>query len=142
MSDKRLEKRTLKYVFTASEIHYLSLQLAGKNKEKMAIEEEKSSISAQYGAKVKEVTATINKLSNQVTDGYELREVDGEIEYHKPAQGKKTFTRKDNGEKIIEKMEDWEWNLFNQPEEEEEIDDDLETVEEGAGATDSPKKTR
>lgn len=119
MSETRSEKRTLKYIFTASEIHDHSIQLANKTKEKVAIEEEKKSVSSQYKARVDEVTATCNKLSNQVADGYEFREVDVDIQYHKPSQGMKTVVRKDNGQKTTEKMEDFEWTLFNQPDDEE-----------------------
>lgn len=113
-------KRQLRYDFTASEIHDLSVQLANKTKELNAITEEKKSINSQYTAKVNEVKASCNKLSNQVSDGYELREIDCEVEYHKPEQGKKTFIRKDtNTVAAVEAMTDYDWNLFNQPEEEE-----------------------
>lgn len=63
-------------------------------------------------------TAQCNKLSNQVSDGFEYRDVDCDIEYHKPSQGRKKITRKDSGISWDEKMHDWEWNLFNQPDEE------------------------
>jgi hypothetical protein len=53
-----------------------------------------------------------------VASGYEIREVECEVKYHKPEQGKKTIIRKDNNSKIIEKMTSEEWNLFNQEQEE------------------------
>jgi hypothetical protein len=115
MSEKiKTEKRTLRYDFTAVETHDLSLSLANKTKEKVALEEEKKSVMSQYKAKLDEVTAHCNKLSNQVSDGFEYREVDCEIEYHSPENGKKTVTRLDTKNATVEKMETWEYNLFNQ----------------------------
>jgi len=112
------EKRSLRYDFTAVEIHDLSLQLATKTKELNALTEEKKTVVSQYSARLNEIKATTNKLSNQVSDGYEIREVDCAIEYHKPKQGMKTLTRSDNNKKIEEKMLAWEYNLFNQADEE------------------------
>jgi hypothetical protein len=108
------EKRPLKYDFTAVEVHDLSIQLAQKTKELQAVEEEKKAITSQFAARINEIKATTNKLSNQVADGYEYREVECDVEYHKPAQGRKTLTRRDTGLKFDEKMTEWEWNLFNQ----------------------------
>jgi len=110
----KTEKKFLCYDFTALEIYELSLNLANKTKELSSIKEEKKAISSQYTAKENEARATCNKLSNQVSDGHEIREIECAIDYHKPAQGFKTLTRKDNGQKFEEKMADWEWNLFNQ----------------------------
>lgn len=123
MSDELLpktERRNLRYDFTAKETHDLSLELASATKKLAAIEEEKSSVTSQYGAKIKEAKATCNKLSNLVADGYEIREVECEVIFHQPQQGKKTIIRKDSGKvTAIEAMTDWEWNLFNQPPDEE-----------------------
>ncbi len=122
----KTERRALRYDFNAKETHDLSMQLANETKKLNAIEEEKSSIASQYGAKVKESKATCNKLSNMVADGYEIRDIECEVEYHKPQQGKKTIIRKDtNKVTAVEAMTDWEWNLFNQPQ-----DEDQEPVNE------------
>lgn len=111
--------RSLRYDFTAVEIHDYSLQLANKTKELSAIEEERKSVTSNFAAKINEAKATCNKLSNFISNGYEYRDIECIVEYHKPEQGKKTLTRKDTKEKIIEKMEQYEWNLFNQVTEEE-----------------------
>jgi phosphopantetheinyl transferase (holo-ACP synthase) len=114
-----LANRSLRYDFTAVEIHDYSLQLANKTKELSAIEEERKSVTSNFAAKINEAKATCNKLSNFISNGYEYRDIECTVEYHKPEQGKKTLTRKDNKEKIVEKMEQYEWNLFNQVTEEE-----------------------
>lgn len=124
MSDliPKIEKKQLRYDFTAVEIHDLSLRLAHETKKLTAVEEEKKTIQSQYKAKVDEVKASTNTLSNLVSDGWEMREVECEVEFHKPRQGMKSLTRKDTGEVIEEKMTEWEWNLFNQVDDKETSD--------------------
>lgn len=112
-------RRSLRYDFTAVEIHDLSLELAKKTKELAAVADEKKSVVSQFAARLNEIKATTNKLSNQVADGWEYREIECEVEYHKPQQGKKTIIRKDSNKvAMIETMTDYDWNLFNQPDEE------------------------
>ncbi len=113
------EKRHLRYDFTASEIHDMSVQLANKTKEHGSISEEKKSVNSQYTARLNNVKATCNRLSNQISDGFEFREYDCEVKFHEPSQGKKTIIRKDTDKIVaVENMTDADWNLFNQPEEE------------------------
>lgn len=113
-------KRSLRYDFTAVEIHDLSLELAKKTKELSALTEEKKTVVSQYGARLNEVKATTNKLSNQVADGFEFRDIECVIEYHKPQQGKKTIIRKDtNKVAMIETMSEYDYNLFTQAQDEE-----------------------
>lgn len=111
------EKRQLRYDFTAVEIHDLSIELANKTKELSSITEEKKSINSQFTARINEVKASTNKLSNQVSDGFEYREIDCEIQFNQPTQGKKTYIRRDSNTVVaVEAMTDYDWNLFNQPE--------------------------
>lgn len=112
-------KRSLRYDFTAIEIHDLSLELAKKTKELSALTEEKKTVTSQYSARLNEVKATTNKLSNQVSDGWEFRDIECEVIYNKPQHGKKTIIRKDTDKiAMIETMTDYDHNLFNQGEEE------------------------
>lgn len=126
MSDlaTKTETRSLRYDFNPEEIHKLSIELANKNKEKTLVEEEKASVTKQYGSRISEISATINKLANKVSDGFELRDVEVEIRYNKPEAGQKTIIRKDNNSETIEKMEPFEFNLFNQPKTEKDPDED------------------
>lgn len=108
-------KRSLRYDFTAVEIHDLSLELAKKTKELQSLTEEKKTVTSQYSARLNEVKATTNKLSNQVADGWEYREIDCEVVYHKPQHGKKTIIRKDTDKvAMIETMSEYDHNLFTQ----------------------------
>jgi predicted NodU family carbamoyl transferase len=138
----KTEKRSLRCDLTAKEIHDHSLQLAEKNKSIVAIEEEKKSVMSQYKARIDETKATINKLSNIVTDGFEMRDVECEITYHKPQQGKKTIVRKDLDKvHAVETMEEWEFNLFNQPDDQE-TSDLLEAEREKLSGNSNGKKGR
>jgi len=115
----KTEKRSLRYDFTQKEVHDHSISLAMKNKEVVAIEDEKKSVTSQYAARINEARAQINKLSSFVTDGFEYRDIECEVQYHKPQQGKKTIIRIDQNKiTAIENMSDYEFNLFNQPEDE------------------------
>jgi hypothetical protein len=119
----KTEKRSLRYDFTITEIQKHAMSLAMKNKELVSIEEEKKAVTSQFSAKVNETKATINKLSGYVSDGFEFRDVECEIQYHKPSQGKKTIIRLDtNKTTAVESMSDYEFNLFNQPEDNETSD--------------------
>lgn len=137
MSDflPKTERRSIRYDFSAVETHDLSLTLASKTKELQAVKEEKKTVVSQYGTKEKEIQGILNRLSNQVADGWEFRDTLLNIEYHKPEQGKKTLTNPDNGKFLVEKMSDYEWNLFNQPK-----DDDLTGEGEGGKVVPLGKK--
>lgn len=116
------EKRTLRYDFTAVEVHELSMDLAGKTKEIVTLKKQKTSAVSQYTAKINEAEATCNSLSNKVADGFEHREVECEVIFNQPANGKKTIIRKDSNTLVgVEAMTTQDWdkineenNLFNQ----------------------------
>ncbi|HRE52261.1 MAG TPA: hypothetical protein PK339_12615 [Flavitalea sp.] len=127
MSKIVIEKRSLRYDFSAVELHDLSLQLAKKNKEVVSLEEEKKAVTSQLAAKIKEADATVNILSEKVASGFEYREIECDVIFHKPQQGKKTIVRRDTNKKTaVESMTDYEWDLFNQPDENDTEDEDAE----------------
>lgn len=132
---QQTEKRTLRYDFTAVEAHDHGVELAKATQELREIEEEKKSISSSYKAKIDEKKARTNVLSQMVTNGWEMRDIECRIEYNQPQEGKKTIYRADNGRRVgVEAMTDYEWNLFNQPkgdpkEEEESFPDDTEDAD-------------
>jgi hypothetical protein len=109
------EKRTLRYDFTAVEVHDLSMALAGKNKEIVTLKKQKSSVVSQYTAKINEAEANCNDLSNKVSDGYEHRDVDCEVIFNQPENGKKTIIRKDSNTLVgVEAMTQQDWNKINE----------------------------
>src|SRR5687767_4543374 len=106
--------KSFRYDFRDSEIHDLSIELANKTKELKQVTEEKKASNGTYTVKINGIKKDCDLLSNQVSDGFEYREIECEVEYHKPAQGQKTLTRKDTGEVLTESMDEEDWNLFNQ----------------------------
>lgn len=109
------EKRTLRYDFTAVEIHDLSMDLAGKTKEIVTLKKQKTSAVSQYTAKINEAEATCNSLSNKVADGFEHREIECEVIFNQPANGKKTIIRKDSNTLVgVEAMTTTDWNIINE----------------------------
>lgn len=111
----RTEKRTLRYDFTAIEVHDLSLQLANKNKEVKSLIQKKKAVTSQCTAEINAAESACAVLSNQVADGYEHREVDCEVIFNQPANGKKTIIRKDSNTIVaIEAMTTADWNIINE----------------------------
>jgi hypothetical protein len=109
------EKRTLRYDFTAVEVHDLSQALASKNKEIKILKKQKTSVVSEYTAKINAAEANCDDLSNKVSDGYEHREVDCEVIFNQPAQGKKTIIRKDSNTLVgVEAMTQHDWNKINE----------------------------
>lgn len=109
------EKRTLRYDFTAVEIHDLSMQLAGKTKEVAALVKKKKSVTSQCTAEINAAESACNVLSNQVADGYEHREIECEVILNQPTNGKKTIIRKDNNMLVgVEAMTTKDWDLINE----------------------------
>lgn len=109
------EKRSLRYDFTAVEIHDLSLALAGKTKEVTQLTEEKKSVVSQWTAKVNEAKATCNSLSFKVSDGFEYRDIECEVILNQPSQGKKTVIRKDDNRLVgVEEMSKADWDKLTE----------------------------
>jgi hypothetical protein len=134
------EKRTLRYDFTAVEIHDLSLQLANETKKAVSLTEEKKSVTSQWTAKINESKAACNNLSFKVADGYEHRDVECEVIFNQPANGKKTIIRKDSNTMVgVEAMTTSDWNKINEEnnlfgkddDEAQEVDKDLLNEDEG-----------
>jgi hypothetical protein len=109
------EKRTLRYDFTAIEIHDLSLQLAGKTKDVASLVKKKKSVTSQCTAEINAAESMCAVLSNQVADGYEHRDVECEVIFNQPANGKKTIIRKDSNTLVgVEEMSKYDWDKLNE----------------------------
>lgn len=110
--------RETSYVFTAIERDDNSQHLAKKFQERTLAAEAQKASNAQHSATIKNLDSQINILAEKVTNGFEMRQMEFKIDWHKPKQGEKTLTRVDGvGLPTVEKMNDNEWNLFNQPNE-------------------------
>jgi len=109
------EKRLLRYDFTAVEVHELSVQLANETKKVSSLTEEKKSVTSQWTAEINKAKAACNNLSFKVADGYEHRDIDCEVIFNQPTQGKKTIIRKDSNTLVgVEDMTQKDWNKINE----------------------------
>lgn len=135
-----IEKRTLRYDFTAPEIYDLSVQLANETKKVVSLTEEKKSVTSQWTARINESKASCNSLSFKVADGYEHREVECDVILNQPENGKKTIIRKDSNALVgVEKMTTQDWDkineensLFNQNAPKELAEGEAQKADEGA----------
>jgi hypothetical protein len=77
----RKELHTIRYSFDKNELAEKSKQLAETCGDKMRIIEEKKSVNSQYKARIDEKESVINLLSSHITTGYEMKNVECEVEY-------------------------------------------------------------
>ena len=81
MSNIRKEMHHIRYTFDKAEIAQKSTQLAETCGEKARLIEEKKSVNSQYKAKIDEKDSVISLLSMHITNGYELKKTECEVEY-------------------------------------------------------------
>lgn len=114
--------KSLRYEFSEAEMKELSIDLANTNQELRRLEEEKKSITSEYGSRMNICKERISSFSDKVSSGYEVREIECEVQYHVPRKGIKTLRRTDTGKVWEEKMSDHDFNLFTQFEEASEME--------------------
>ena len=109
MSEKKLKSETIKLFlkceFSQDEILRKGIELARLNLDKTRIDNEKKAVVSEYKAKLDGKDAEIAVIGNQISNGFEHRNVECQIDWHSPTTGKKTTTRLDTNEVIrIESM--------------------------------------
>lgn len=113
MSENKI-KLTLQHNFSQDEMLQLSKELAIANQEMDRLDEQRKSVTSDFKAKIDHQKSVIGVYSSKVNNGYEFRIVECEVEYHKPKKGNKTISRLDTGESWVETMDNADYNLFNQ----------------------------
>lgn len=113
--EKTTTIRSLKYIYSEEERVNLSVDLANCNNKLTELENEKKTYVSQAAAAINEQKERITGLSNKVANGYEFRDVECEVTFNKPKNGRKTIVRMDTGEEWEEAMVSTDYNLFNQP---------------------------
>ena len=116
----------MRYLFSDEEKLTLSMELAKESQEADRIKDHKKSVMADFNSQIAEHDERRSELAGKVTNGFEYRDVECEVEYHKPKKNQKTFVRVDTGEIFSELMDNSDMTLFNQwqmdhPEEETEL---------------------
>lgn len=109
--------RDLEYFFTDEEKLEMGKQLAAENQNKRKLEDSKKAVMSQYGSQINEKQETINVLTDKLASGYEFRKIGCTIQWHTPDRNKKTITREDTGAEWVERMTEYDHDLFNQWEE-------------------------
>lgn len=76
----RKELHTIRYSFDRDEIAQKSQQLAETCGEKQRLVEEKKSVNSDYKAKIDAKDSIMNLLSSHITNGYEIKSVECDVE--------------------------------------------------------------
>ena len=95
-------KVNLRYDFSEREKKEIATELANANQRKVMLEDQKKQVDADLKAQITEAESAISRESRKYTNGYEYRDIDCEIYFHFPTQGKKTTFRLDTGELVRE----------------------------------------
>lgn len=103
MSRDRVEK-CLRYEFTQPEILELGKQLAEANSRLARIESDKKRVVADFGSQISNQQSAIQSMSQNISSGYEMRQIQCRVFFHTPSEGRKTIARLDTGE-IVEVVE-------------------------------------
>lgn len=74
------ELHSIRYTFTPDELAQKSTQLAETCGEKARLVEEKKSVMSDYKAKIDAKDSIISLLSSHITNGYEIKTVECEVE--------------------------------------------------------------
>lgn len=90
-----------KYVFTQDEINRLGKELAQQNRERTSAEDEKKSVTSDFKARIDGLDARINRLSNNISNGFEYKDMDVTLELDLEAK-KRIFRRIDTNEIVKE----------------------------------------
>lgn len=114
VSQPIIETRMLKHDFSPAELEELGSRLATKILEVKEVQEQKKSAAADFKAKIDTLTELISRLSNCINFGFENRNIECTVKYHKPKHGLKLITRIDTNESWQETMSTEEYTLFNQ----------------------------
>lgn len=82
------DRTRAQYNFGPDEIGKLGRELGDAQNAKNTLEEQKKNIVKEYASKISEQTARINSLTNKVTSGYEMREVECFVAYDRETRVK------------------------------------------------------
>jgi formate-dependent nitrite reductase cytochrome c552 subunit len=110
-------KEYLRYTFSEDETKAIAKELALAVTRKTRAEEEQKYAQAQFKTRIEAEIDVIGRLSNNINMGWDMREVDCSVHFHKPNEGFKTIVRLDTGEVVREdKMQrsELQENLFRE----------------------------
>ncbi len=102
MGKVNIVQRTLKVNIDNGKLIELGRELSRYNQEWIELESEKSSVAADYTAKIKRVKTEVEGISLKISTNSEYKNIDCRYDYNVPKKGMKTLTRLDTKKKIGE----------------------------------------
>lgn len=93
-------ERHLKYQFSQEERNNLASELANAYYDRSELESQLSSIKADFKGRIGSIETQIEKHTRKIRDGYEMREIECEVQFHTPVDGQKRIVRLDTGEEV------------------------------------------
>lgn len=92
--------RILNCKFTTEELKEIGINLALENQYKERLEAAKKQSQSQFKSEIDAADAKIKSLAQKLARGSEDREIDCDVLYNTPEEGKKTIKREDTGETV------------------------------------------
>ncbi len=114
---KKTEKVYAKHTFTTEELKDIASELARKVNEQATAEDEKKSITSSLKARLDELVARINKLSENYNSGFDYRDIECELRLDFDAKLRRYFNV-ETGETVKEeplRPEDYQQSMDMEP---------------------------
>ncbi len=92
--------KILNCLFTTEELKEIGVKLALENQRKERLEDETKQSKSQYKSEIDAADAKIKSLAQKLARGSEDREIECDVLYNTPEEGKKTIQRGDTGEVV------------------------------------------
>ena len=92
--------KILNCVFTTEELKEIGVQLALENQRKERLEDQKKQSQSQFKSEIDAADAKIKSLAQKLARGSEDREIECDVLFNTPEEGKKTVRRGDTGEVV------------------------------------------
>ena len=90
--------KILNCTFTTEELKEIGIKLALENQSKERLEDKKKQAMSQFKSEIDAADAKIKSLAQKLARGSEDREIECDILFNTPEEGKKTTVRNDTGE--------------------------------------------
>lgn len=95
----RTEFALVKHEFTTEETQSLTSNLTKGLRNIGELQEQKKAIGAEYAAKIKTQQAAVSEIANKLDSGFEMKEMQCDVEYDYPSRIKRFYPMRDNGKR-------------------------------------------
>jgi hypothetical protein len=92
----------LRYEFSREELQDRAKTLAMNVQRQTQTQEEQKAAQAQFKERLERLTSEVGKLSRDINNGWEMRNIICHVAFHSPVQGTKRIIREDTGELVRE----------------------------------------